>query len=418
MNSKSRLIYRVCIVFLIGTFASLANAKIIYVEPADDSPSGTGTFEDPYESLATALDEAMPGDTVQMREGRYFLPQTVRISKSGELGNRITLMSYPGEWATLDGSEFTVFDEDAVDNSILRLSGAAHWSFKNFSISRAPSFGISMINSSNNILLENMRVHRNGNTGVNISSGSNNILVLNVDSYQNFDRATNGQNADGFAAKFSVGENIVFRACRAWANSDDGWDFWMAGPDSEITVENSYAYNNGYDIWDFGPNFEGNGNGFKLGRGEGRHVLRNNLSWGHPARGFDDNNNTSGVTLFNNTSYNNEVSFRFDSGARHMLRNNLAFGGTELLSTANDDSANSWNSDVTIDSSDFVSLDDSLARGDRIGSGDLPISNFLRLRDDSDAVDRGKDVGLSFNGQAPDLGAIESGTGSGPVCSD
>ena len=91
-----------------------------------------------------------------------------------------------------------------------------------------------------------------------------------------------------------------------------------------------------------------------------------------------------------------------------MLRNNLAFGGTELLSTANDDSANSWNSEVTIDSSDFVSLDDSLARGERIGAGDLPISNFLKLRDDSDAVDRGKDVGLSFNGRAPDLGAIES----------
>ena len=408
MNSKSRLIYRVCIAVLISMFASFTNAKTIYVEPADGSPSGTGTFEDPYQSLAIALDETMPGDTVQMRGGRYFLPQTVRINKSGEPDNRITLMSYPGEWATLDGSEFTVFDEDAVDNTILRLSDVAHWSFKNFSLTRAPSFGIWIANFSNNILFENMRVHRNGNTGVQISSGANNILVLNVDSYQNFDRATNGQDSDGFAAKFFVGENIVFRACRAWGNSDDGWDFWMAGPDSGITVENSYAYKNGYDIWDIGPDFEGDGNGFKLGRDEGSHVLRNNLSWGHPRRGFDDNSNTSGVTLYNNTAYNNEISFRFDSGARHVLRNNLAFGGTELLNTANDDSANSWNSGVTIDSSDFVSLDDSLARGERNGSGNLPISNFLKLRKDSDAVDRGEDVGLSFNGRAPDLGAIES----------
>jgi hypothetical protein len=42
-------------------------------------------------------------------------------------------------------------------------------------------------------------------------------------------------------------------------------------------------------------------------------------------------------------------------------------------------------------------------------NGDLPDVPFLHLAPGSDAIDRGVDVGRPFKGQAPDLGAFESG---------
>ena len=58
---------------------------------------------------------------------------------------------------------------------------------------------------------------------------ANDNLILNVDSFANYDPAKHGENADGFAAKFrDLGPGNVFRGCRSFGNSDDGWDFWAA----------------------------------------------------------------------------------------------------------------------------------------------------------------------------------------------
>jgi len=46
--------------------------------------------------------------------------------------------------------------------------------------------------------------------------------------------------------------------------------------------------------------------------------------------------------------------------------------------------------------------------GPRSPDGSLPILEFLRLRDGSQLIDRGTDVGLPYNGSAPDLGAYEN----------
>jgi hypothetical protein len=46
--------------------------------------------------------------------------------------------------------------------------------------------------------------------------------------------------------------------------------------------------------------------------------------------------------------------------------------------------------------------------GSRQDDGSLPESNFLKLKEESDLIDAGTDVGLPFNGSAPDLGAFET----------
>jgi hypothetical protein len=69
-------------------------------------------------------------------------------------------------------------------------------------------------------------------------------------------------------------------------------------------------------------------------------------------------------------------------------------------------SNNSWNG-MAVSDADFVSLDDSVATGPRKADGSLPDSNFLKLATSSGLIDKGVDVGLSFKGAAPDLGAFE-----------
>ena len=56
---------------------------------------------------------------------------------------------------------------------------------------------------------------------------------------------------------------------------------------------------------------------------------------------------------------------------------------------------------------DFVSLDYSKNIGPRNADGSLPESDFLRLKNGSEMIDAGTDVGLPYSGKAPDLGAYE-----------
>jgi hypothetical protein len=69
---------------------------------------------------------------------------------------------------------------------------------------------------------------------------------------------------------------------------------------------------------------------------------------------------------------------------------------------------NSWNLiTVTASITDFISLDENLAKAPRQADGSLPDNGFARLVAGSDLIDQGVDVGLPYCGAAPDLGAFE-----------
>lgn len=82
-------------------------------------------------------------------------------------------------------------------------------------------------------------------------SGGNN-LILNCDAYRNFgpicDAAggRNGGNVDGFGSHYSSSgdSSIIFRECRAWYNSDDGFD--CISNEEMTIIENCWAFFNGY----------------------------------------------------------------------------------------------------------------------------------------------------------------------------
>lgn len=89
--------------------------------------------------------------------------------------------------------------------------------------------------------------------------------------------------------------------------------------------------------------------------------------------------------------------------------------GAVQVHTAADETFNLWQLPVTVTDADFESVDPTVAQGARNPDGSLPTSNFLHIITGSDLIDKGTNVGLPFEGTAPDLGAYESGGTGQPV---
>ena len=287
---------------------------------------------------------------------------------------------------------------------------ASYWHVKGLVVENSAGRGI-QVSTGTGIVIESCETRQNGDMGLVVSNGASNALILNCDSHHNFDDANAGENADGFGAKSNVGTGVIFRGCRAWANADDGWDLY--GAPSAVRFENCWAYKNG-DNFKNVSGFAGDGNGFKLGKSDGdlaHHVLVNCLAWDNlGGNGYEDNNNTGGLTFYNTVAYQNKgAGFEAINNTNHILKNNLAFGNgkPDNVLAGSVDSNNSWNG-LTVTAADFASLDDTVAVGPRQADGSLPASDFLHLAPGSGLIDKGVDVGLPFLGAAPDLGAYEA----------
>lgn len=402
---------------------------IFYVSPTG-SDSQAGTLDRPFASLQYAHDLAKPGDTIYLRGGVYNLKEGIQLTNDGESGRPITVTNYPGEKPILDGSHMT-------SSEYYGRSGAGGWVLDGSSISwnhisglevrGGPMGGIVIRDESHNNIIERLDVHDNGRLsqwegkGVSLFGPGSNNLLQNIDSHDNHDLS--GDNADGFQISTSGAGNVL-RGNRAWNNSDDGFDFFNIQNGTKggsVLIEGNWAFNNGYDA---SGKAEGDGNGFKLGgqrpgggAESGGHTVINNVAWGNLSNGFDQNDATMDSVLHNNSAYNNGAyNYAYWSGHNSFVNNLSAGSGKVAVSGAGTASNNSWNYG-TPTSSDFVSLDDAGARGARAADGSLPTTDFLHLSSGSSLVDKGKDVGHSFAGKAPDLGSFESGmaTGSKPL---
>ena len=224
--------------------------------------------------------------------------------------------------------------------------------------------------------------------------------------------------------------NNVFRGCRAWFKSDDGYDF--INSEERARIENCWAFYNGFSS-EFAP--LGDGNGFKAAGEAGkradqlpvpipRHVVVGSVSVRNKANGFYANHHPGGIEWTNNTAYKNPTNFNLRGrdpkdnrtivpGRDHHLKNNLGFAGgveiAELDAAASNVSNNYFTLPLALKAEDFLSLDEADLVQPRRANGDLPDIAFLHLAPGSDAIDRGADAVRPFYGQAPDLGAFELG---------
>jgi MYXO-CTERM domain-containing protein len=402
--------------------AARARAEELFVAP-DGSDSAQGTMDAPFATLERAQEAAAPGDTVWIRGGVYSFSGTskavgVAFTKSGTKDKPIRYFAYQDEVPIFDLFELRPQERVTgldIRSSAIHLRGLEVRGVRQIIV--GDSWGVRVRGDDN--ILERLHVHDNEAPGIFITSGGSN-LVLNCDSHNNYDPLENGGNGDGFGCH-STGANNVLRGCRAWWNSDDGYDFINAP--GTCVVEHSWAFRNGYV-----PETTmaaGNGAGFKSGgfgsppkipaSGVPRHVIRFNLAFRNRSQGFYANHHPGGLDFLNNTAFANGANFDMlvEGGAStHKLHNNLAVdpGGKVSRFTGGEDTGNSWNLPVMVSEADFLSMDDAEAMQPRAADGSLPATKFLHLAEDSDLADKGMDVGLPFVGMSPDLGAFERGS--------
>ncbi len=402
-------VLRVCGVLLLVTLVlhCVYAQTTVYVSPAG-SDTNPGTVDQPFKSISKGLSAIGTNGLVVLRGGVYPLGASkLSLSKIAQAGSAIRIWAYPGEAPILDCTGNT---SDGIS-----ISGSYYY-LKGLEQRNAGHNGINI--SGNNNIIENCIVHDNQNTGLHLTGsvapGPSNNLILNCDAYRNYDPPIGG-NADGFSAKWTVGPGNVFRGCRAFNNSDDGWDLWMAT--GSVLIDSCFAFRNGVDVWHSGS-FDGNGNGFKLGGNfiSTPHIVRNCVSFDNAAntgRGFDENNNPAGQTLYNCTAFRNKGdNYHFkntvDAGQTHVIKNCISVEGLVGISSGIQDK-NSWQG-FTVSASDFLSIDTAVVTAPRNPDGGLKTNTFLHLAPTSPMIDAGTVVGLPYNGNAPDLGAFETGT--------
>jgi hypothetical protein len=344
--------------------AAETSAATYWVAPyGSDANSGTASnapLASPY--TAGRLASLTAGDTIYVRGGNYILNTQVKLGKAvgnaGALGNPIKFWAYPGE--------LPVFDFATITNVTKALDvRQSYWHVKGIEVKNASDTGIFVAGTGN--VVEGCHIHHCNNDGLTLGSTTlkaTNSLILNCDSHHNYQAGGDGNNGDGFSAKAGNGPGNVFRGCRAWHNADDAWDFY--DNDIPVTLENCWAFWNGYNIFGYGGTWNGNGNGFKLG-GEGtaaEHRLTNCIAFGNRSKGFDHNNGNAGQTMVNCTSYsNNAANFSFyetpteGTLLRGVFINNVSFAGTLTNLAPNSLMiSNSWQI-ANVTAADFASLD-------------------------------------------------------------
>lgn len=424
--------------------ASSASAATYYVSP-NGNDNNPGTIDLPWKTFFKAQSMTQPNDTVYFRGGRYVYDESYNggvntclsntdtvnanlINHSGFANKMIRYWAYPGETPVFD---FTNMKDQCRVKGFNISTSYIH--IKGFEVVGAPqqpgitvnneSWGI-WINGNHNIV-EMVNTHHNMGPGLFISQGSDN-LILNVDSHDNYDpysRTGAGQNADGFGVHIGANRpNNVVRGCRAWNNTDDGYDLIGAG--SAVTIENSWAWSMGYYPGTTNPIPAGNGNGFKMGGFGGvwaanapQHIIRNSVAFNNKASGFYANHHPVANLYYNNTSINNHPDYNMlgiaqDGSAVNLgvLRNNIAYLGSLTSNMSTDTAYNSWTLPVTVNSADFQSVSTTGWDAPRLPDGSLPPMPMFHLVSGSDLIDKGIDVGLPYTGAAPDLGAFEGST--------
>jgi Right handed beta helix region len=424
--------------FLLGLLmlglAPACMAKSYFIAP-DGDDAAAGSEAAPWQSIGRAQQALAPGDSLLIRGGTYLITRGVNscasmtdtvnaitLNRSGEPGKPIQYQAYQDEVPVFDFSQMT-------DNC--RVKGfniVADWiHLKGIAVTGAPqqpqnrlnheSWGI-WVKGSHNVF-ERLNLHHNMGPGFFLKDGSDN-LILNSDSHHNYDPYTSngaGQSADGFGAHVSAGKpGNVFRGCRAWANSDDGFDLINAY--SSVTIENSWAWQQGYLPGTRVPLPAGNGNGFKAGGYGGvyvangvKHIVRFSVAFQNKAAGFYANHHPLAVDFVHNTGFQNRPDFNMlgigpagEAISVGNLQNNIAVGPNPLAnSNPAGEKNNSWNLPLRLDAADFLSLSTTGWDAPRQADGSLPVLRSLRPAAAGALAKASLDAGIQ-----PILGALSA----------
>jgi hypothetical protein len=234
----------------------------------------TSTTVTTESALKSAVSAAKAGDVITI-SGTIKLTSTLQLLNSGTSSSKINLTG-----GTLDCS--------GISSGWGVKCNGSYWNITNINIKNGPSCGIVLQTGGYNYLYK-ITATGNKDSGIQIYNASHDNNVSYCTSNSNYDTATAGENADGFACKLSGGKNNKFANCSASSNSDDGWDLY--GQPYTVTITYCTASSNG-------AGGSGDGNGFKLGSSGQSvpHTVTYCTSNNNKACGYDGNGNTGHIT--------------------------------------------------------------------------------------------------------------------------
>ncbi|ROR35261.1 carbohydrate-binding protein [Kitasatospora cineracea] len=322
----------------------------LYVAP-NGTAGAAGTQSAPT-TLASAISRITPGGTIYLRGGTYAYGTTVTVpaGSNGTAAARTTLSAYPGETPVLD---FSAMTEDPANRGL--VVNADYWHVYGLTVQHAGDNGI-YVGGSHNVI-ERTVTQYNRDSGLQLGRISSTTptaqwpsdnLILSAESHDNAD--SDGEDADGFAAKLTVGPGNVFRYAVSHNNIDDGWDLYTktaTGPIGPVTVEDSLSYGNG-TLSNGTVNANGDRNGYKLGGDDiaVNHTVRRSIAYRNGHHGFTWNSNPGTMAVSGNLSIDNaERNYSWDAGTSVFRTNTscrFAVSGSNDKTVGDADSTNQF----------------------------------------------------------------------------
>ena len=199
---------------------------VFYVSP-NGSDAAAGTLQAPMRGINNALAKAAPGDTVIVREGRYY--EKVSFPKPGRLEKMITLKAYTGERPVIDGTGMSVSGKEAL----VTIHNASYVQVEGFDIcnlkSSAPGVSVNGIVAdagSSNIVIRRNRIYNIehnvaptdgrsghaieifGNTGVPMK----NVLVEENEIHDCNTGYSENLTINGYVDGFVIRKNTIYNA--------------------------------------------------------------------------------------------------------------------------------------------------------------------------------------------------------------
>jgi parallel beta-helix repeat protein len=195
---------------LLGSCAAIA--KDIYVAPNGNN-SNPGTQSQPLASIQNAVYEAVPGDTIYVRQGTYYPSQRIEIYPSGTATNRINIKAYSQESVIVDGSKIQGNNRDVIS-----ITGD-YINIEGFEIRNSQKHGIVVWDASN-IRVAGIKTYNNYEGGINSYYSSNVVMENNTAYRTNLQNKSTGKWSNGIGAGFS--QNVTIQNNRIYENYGEG----------------------------------------------------------------------------------------------------------------------------------------------------------------------------------------------------
>jgi len=287
------------------------------------NPRNSGDQGSPLD-MQTAINHVQPGQTIIVKDGTYTMTGPIIIPRynNGRSGALKTIKAETHSrdlYSTLAANDpsprYRVAFDFAKNVNLEKMDAGFtlagnYWKVEGFGIENSPNKTQGMIVSGHNNIVSWVTVHSSGDTGLQLSGSASEAkrywpsgnLVEYCESFNNRDEAET--DADGFAAKLTVGSDNRFLWCISHNNCDDGWDLFTKKETGAIGVVKFFgcvSYENKRML--NGNTTRAGGNGYKMG-GEGisiRHVIRQSSSFGNVADAYSSNSNPS-LMIYNSTA--------------------------------------------------------------------------------------------------------------------